>query len=90
MTPVIQTGHMEAKHISASDFKARCLAILDEVQRTGSRVTILKRGTPVAQLIAAEAAERPSAWTRLKGSVTLAEECVDPVLPAEAWEANST
>ncbi len=30
--------------IDASDFKARCLAILDRVQATGERVVILKRG----------------------------------------------
>ena len=45
---VIETGHMET--INASDFKARCLAILDRVAATGERVVILKRGRPVAEL----------------------------------------
>ena len=36
--------------INASDFKARCLAILDRVSATGERVVILKRGRPVAEL----------------------------------------
>lgn len=40
--PVMNTLHMET--IDASDFKARCLAILDRVQATGERVVILKRG----------------------------------------------
>ena len=30
--------------INASDFKTRCLAPLDRVQKTGERIVILKRG----------------------------------------------
>jgi prevent-host-death family protein len=32
--------------MKASEFKARCLAILDEVERTGEVVVISKRGRP--------------------------------------------
>jgi prevent-host-death family protein len=41
------------KKIGASDFKARCLAILDEVAKTGEPVQVLKRGKVVARLIPA-------------------------------------
>jgi prevent-host-death family protein len=37
------------KAINASDFKAKCLKILDELEPSG--VLILKRGKPVARLI---------------------------------------
>ena len=37
--------------INASEFKAKCLAILDQVADTGEEVLILKRGRPVAQLV---------------------------------------
>ena len=37
--------------INAAEFKAKCLAILDEAYRTGQPVTILKRGKPVAQVV---------------------------------------
>ena len=40
--------------INASDFKARCLAILDRVSATGERIVTLKRGQPVAELCPAE------------------------------------
>jgi len=36
--------------IGAAEFKARCLRILDEVERTGEPVTITKRGKPVGEL----------------------------------------
>ncbi len=38
------------KVIGAAEFKAHCLRILDEVQRTGEPVTITKRGKPVAEV----------------------------------------
>ena len=40
------------KTINASEFKAKCLAILDEVSDTGEVLTILKHGRPVARLLA--------------------------------------
>ena len=39
-----------AKIIDASEFKARCLRVLDEVQATGREVVITRRGKPVARL----------------------------------------
>lgn len=36
--------------IGAAEFKAHCLRILDEVERTGEPVTITKRGRVVGEL----------------------------------------
>ena len=36
--------------IAATEFKARCLSILDDVAETGETVVVTKRGKPVAQL----------------------------------------
>ena len=36
--------------INAFDFRARCLALPDQVRETGERIVILKRGRPVAEL----------------------------------------
>jgi prevent-host-death family protein len=41
---------MSVRTISASEFKAKCLAILDEVSATGEEIVITKRGRAVAQL----------------------------------------
>lgn len=38
------------KVIGAAEFKAKCLHILDEVERTGEPVTITKRGRVVGEL----------------------------------------
>jgi prevent-host-death family protein len=39
------------RHIKASEFKAKCLALMDEVARTGEAVIITKNGKPVAELV---------------------------------------
>jgi prevent-host-death family protein len=41
---------MKHQQVSATDFKAKCLALLDEVNEGGGSVTITKRGHPVAVL----------------------------------------
>jgi len=36
--------------VSATEFKAKCLAFLDEIQQRGEAITITRRGLPVAVL----------------------------------------
>ena len=38
--------------IKASEFKAKCLKLMDEVAETGEEIVITKNGKPVAKLIA--------------------------------------
>ncbi len=74
----------EPKQIRASDFKARCLALLDEVDRTGVPYIVTKRGRPVARLVPLERPSPPD----LRGSVRWAseEDLLGPV--DEPWEAD--
>ncbi len=73
--------------INASDFKARCLAILDHVSATGEGVVILNRGRPVAELgpVHSVAVRYPQAG--LERSVTVVGDIVEPALAAEEREA---
>jgi prevent-host-death family protein len=73
--------------INASEFKAKCLAILDRVADTGEPVVILKRGRPVAQLVPPISSESRYPQKELLESVRITGDVVEPVLPAEAWEA---
>ncbi|MCP3964491.1 MAG: type II toxin-antitoxin system Phd/YefM family antitoxin [bacterium] len=73
--------------INASEFKAKCLAILDEVADTGEEVLILKRGRPVAQLVPPIQSSSPHPQDELRDSVVIKGDVIEPVLPAEAWEA---
>ena len=75
------------KEIHATEFKAKCLAILDEVAQQGESVTILKRGKPVAQLIPPTPRNHQFPQQELMGSVSILGDVVSPTLPAEEWEA---
>lgn len=62
--------------ISATDFKAKCLQLLDEVQRTGEDLVISKRGKAVARVVA-EKESKP--WLALRGTGAYT---ADPFAPA--------
>ena len=76
------------EHINASDFKARCLSILDRVKASGERVVILKRGQPVAELGPATQSLGRYPQLRLKGTVTVVGDIVGPAVPEDHWESN--
>ena len=73
--------------INASDFKARCLAILDKVHETGERVVILKRGRPVAELSRVTGDGERYPQTELEGSVVIVGDVVGSVLPEDHWDS---
>jgi prevent-host-death family protein len=74
------------REINAAEFKAKCLAILDEVAQTGQPVTILKRGRPIAQLIPSVPRLGRYPQEALMGTVQIHGNIVAPVLPPEAWD----
>jgi prevent-host-death family protein len=64
--------------LAAAEFKAKCLALLDQVRDDGRTITITKRGKVVARLVpAADEDERP--WLRMRGR---ARWNGDPLAPA--------
>ena len=75
------------RSITATEFKAKCLAILDRVERTGEGVTISKRGRPVAQLVPPTPRHAGHPQHGLRGTVTIVGDIVSPVLPPETWAA---
>ncbi len=73
--------------IKASEFKARCLAILDEVARTGEPVAISKRGRVVAEVVRPrkmKVGHHPQ--EALRGTGRSVGDIIAPALPPEAWE----
>ncbi len=75
------------KSVTASQLKAKCLAIIDEVAATGEPVVITKRGRPVARLSPAAPALGRYPQDTLFGTVEVLGDIVRPVLDAEVWEA---
>jgi prevent-host-death family protein len=75
------------KTINASEFKAKCQAILDEVAETGEVLTILKHGRPVAQLVPPAPHSGGFPQESLEGTVEFLGDVVSPVLDPGAWES---
>jgi prevent-host-death family protein len=73
-----------SREIPAGEFKARCLALMDEVQRSGGEYVITKRGVPVARLLPASTEHRPLLGS-LTGTATTHGDIVGPV--DEPWDA---
>ena len=72
------------RNIKASEFKAKCLALMDEVARTGAAVVITKNGKPVAELVPHRPAGR-NARGILKNELFVAGDIVSPL--DVAWDA---
>jgi prevent-host-death family protein len=73
------------RQLKASEFKARCLQVMDEVAETGEPVLITKNGRPVAQL--GPVADRSRSLIGLhRGGVELYDDLIAPV--SEPWEAD--
>ena len=77
---------MSMRIVKASEFKAKCLKIMDEVAASGESVLITKNGVPISQLIPAK--RRPETlFGSLKGSVSISGDIIAPV--AANWDALS-
>lgn len=70
--------------VSATEFKARSLALLREVHQLRKPVLITKWGKPVARLTPAGRA--PEFIGRLKGIIKIVGDIESPIVPPEAWE----
>jgi prevent-host-death family protein len=74
------------KKMQASEFKSRCLKVMDRVQATGEPVIVTKRGKPVVKVVPAEP-EKDDLFGFMKGKFEIVGDIVSPVTPLEDWEA---
>jgi prevent-host-death family protein len=70
--------------ISAAEFKARCLELMDTVSETGASIVVTKRGRPVAML-APVRPSRSSLRGIMKGRIRVIGDIVSPV--GVVWDA---
>ena len=70
--------------IKASEFKAKCLSLMDEVARSGEPLVITKNGIPVATLVP-YGEKRQSVAGLHAGAMRILGDIVSPL--DEPWEA---
>ena len=68
-----------ARRIAAGIFKARCLALMDQVGRTGEEIVITKRDRPVAMLVPIREPSRRLFVGRMRGTIRLVGDLVSPI-----------
>jgi prevent-host-death family protein len=66
------------KAIKASEFKAKCLALIDEVAASGDKFIITKNGEPLAELVPHRPKKR-SPFGIWEGSAKITGDVVSPV-----------
>jgi prevent-host-death family protein len=72
--------------IQASKFKARCLALMDEVARTGETILVTKNGKPVAELRPHRGPRAKSLIGLHKGKGRILGDIISPI-GTELWDA---
>ncbi len=74
--------------VSASEFKATCLALLERVRKSGQTITITKRGKPVAKVVPIPASEtKKRVLGYMKGTGRIVGDIESPASEPQDWEA---
>ena len=72
--------------INVTEFKAKCLGLLDKVGLTREPIVITKRGKPVAKVVPVEQESQPkNHFGYMSGTITIQGDIVSPMM--EDWEA---
>lgn len=77
---------VKTRIVSATEFKARCLAILNEIEERGGPITITRRGLPVAVLGPARTSTWKSPRNSWAGKARICGDIVN-VDMSSLWEA---
>lgn len=77
---------MTMKEVAISEFKAKCLALLDEVQKTKQPLRITRRGKPVAEVTPPTPVNNASWMGSMKDRIQILGDIVAPANDEDEWE----
>ncbi len=76
------------EEIAISEFKAKCLALLERVRKTKKPIRITRFGKPVADVVPPAAGGERSEWLgSMAGMMDIVGDIVSPVIEDSDWEA---
>jgi prevent-host-death family protein len=76
------------EEVSISEFKAKCLALLEQVRKTKRPIRVTRFGKPVAEVIPPAPIEGKADWLGfMAGSLEIVGDILSPVLEESDWEA---
>ena len=74
--------------IPISEFKAKCLALLEEVRTTRQHIRITRHGKPVAEVIPPAPVMNRADWIEsMKGTIKITGDIISPASDEDEWEA---
>ena len=76
------------EEIAISEFKAKCLAILERVRKTRKPIRITRHGKPVADVVPPAPVFDRAAWIgSMKDSMKITGDIISPATDEDEWEA---
>jgi prevent-host-death family protein len=75
------------EEIAISKFKATCLAVLEQVRRTGQPVRITRFGKPIAEIVPPTPPKPQKSWLgSMAGTIEITGDIVGPAADPDDWE----
>jgi prevent-host-death family protein len=76
------------KEVAISEFKTKCLSLLDQVQKTKKPLRITRFGKPVAEVVPPSQEPNTADWFgSMKGTIEILGDIVSPANDENEWEA---
>ena len=76
------------EEVAISEFKAKCLALLEQVRKTKKPIRITRFGKPVAEVVPAGPVEKRGSWLgSMAGTAEILGDIVSPVIDLNDFEA---
>jgi len=76
------------EEIAISEFKAKCLAIIEEVRKTGKPIRVTRHGKPVAEVVPATTViDRAVLMGSMRDSIEILGDIISPASDEDEWEA---
>ena len=76
------------QEVAISEFKAKCLGLIEQVHKTKKPIRITRFGKPVADVVPTSPAARKGDWLgSMADSIKIVGDIVSPVIEETDWEA---
>jgi prevent-host-death family protein len=75
------------KEIAISEFKAKCLALLDQVQKTKKPIRVTRFGKPIAEVVPPSPSPATGWIGSMKNTIEIVGDVVSPANEENDWEA---
>ena len=84
----IHKGRKAIQEIAISDFKAKCLSLLEEVEKTKTALRVTKRGKAIVDVVPVSPKAEQQDWLgSMSNSIEIRGDIVTPVIDLREIEA---